>query len=93
MGSQQQQQQQQQQTTTNTNTTTTTTTSNNNNNNNNNKTPPPTTGNSPPVFVGSNYNSLILNIHEDIRGEYRELHNEEFHNVCFIKWYSYSQER
>jgi hypothetical protein len=87
MGSQQQQQQQQQ-TTTNTNTTTTSSS-----NNNNNKTPPPTTGNSQPVFIGSNYNALILNIYEDIRGEYRELHNEEFHNLCFIKWYSYSQER
>jgi len=67
----------------------------NNNNNNNNKPPtpppPPTTTiteNCPPVFVGSNYNTLILNIREDIRGEYSEIHNEEFHNLCFFKWYS-----
>jgi hypothetical protein len=84
MGSQQQQQQHQQQKTT-TNTTT----------NNNNKTPSPTTitGNCPPVCIGSNYNILILNIREDLRGEYRELPHDEFHNLCFIRWYFYSQER
>lgn len=82
MGSQQQQKQQQH------NTTTTTT-------NNNNKTPPTTTitGNCTRAFVGSNYKALILNIREEIRREYKELHNEEFHNLCFIKWYFYSQER
>ena len=41
----------------------------------------------------SMFKGLILNIREDIRGEYSELHNEDVHNLCLIKWYFYSPER